>query len=359
VAQLDWSDIRGLVVRVRGDDLAWQSASDSIRLDEPARLATLPESWVVGKLGRGGELVLAADTEIVLAVASGSSPAIDLTLNRGRVALRELAVDSLVRFQIGAVQFEASAIERKTSVGVEWHASNPRFVVCTGQVRLNDKVIKSGRQVVWSDSGFGMPQATKGNVAWMQRPDVSTRLPASLLASLKASDDVVATLADLRSDSKNLSDSRLIASRWSLALSPGDSVWDSLNSPLELVRVQTIEAIVRMMDHDPRLPQVVRALTAAVNDQQTMSDIQRWFQLAARGERLPAADAWSMVDSLNHSELAVRQIAAVFLERGTGMRIAGYNPSDAPRARMQGIQQWTRLINQRFGPRQAPRRRVP
>jgi hypothetical protein len=359
VAQLTWTDVRGLVVRSLDDATTWQSAAESIRLDDPARLATLPESWALGKLGKAIEMVLAADSDIEFMVTSDSAPNLELALNRGRVALRDLPVDTLLRFRVASTQFELTVVDRNSSLGVEWHANSPRLVVRAGQVKVNGKTIKSGRQVVWADTGFGPVQPTKGNVAWMQRPDVTTRLPASLLASLKASDDVFATLTELRSNSKAPSDARLIASRWSLALNPTDAAWESLNSPLESMRVQTIEAIVRMSDHDPRLPQVVRAVAAAINDQQAAADMHRWFQLAARRERLAAADAWSMVDSLNHSELAARQIAATFLERGTGMRMPGYNPTDAPRARMQGIQQWSQVINQQFGPRQTPRRRVP
>lgn len=359
VAQIAWSDVRGLLVTSRLDDQRWQAAADSIRLDQPTRLATLPESWVLGKLGGTGQIVLAEDTEVVIKVSDDSPSVFDLSLHRGRAAVRDVPVDTQLRFQIGAAQFELTVAERNTWLGVESHGNTLRLVVRSGQVKLLGKPVRSGRQVVWSDTGFGPVQPTKGNVAWMQRPEGNTKLPASLLASLKTSEDITAALSELRTDSKTASESRLIATRWSMALNTNDTVWESLNAPQEAVRVQALEAIMRMADGDPRMPQAVRAINAAIGNDETAGQVIRWFRSATRGNNPAAADAWSMVDALSSDQLAVRQMAVFFLERGTGMRLSGYNPTDSPRARMQGIQQWTQVVNQRFGARQAPRRRVP
>ncbi|MBI5758723.1 MAG: hypothetical protein HZA46_09410 [Planctomycetales bacterium] len=359
IAQIAWSDVRGLLVSSRLDEQRWQVVADTIRVDQPTRLATLPESWVQGRLGGAGQIVLAEDTEVVIVASNGSPPVVDLSLSRGRAAVRDVPVDARLRLQVGAAQFELTVAERNTWLGVEKHGNTLRLVVRAGQVKLNGKAVKAGRQIVWSDTGFGPSQPTKGNVAWMQRPEGIAKLPASLLASLKSSEDIASALADLRTDSKTALDSRLVATRWSLALNSGDTVWESLNAPQEQVRVQTLDAIVRMADGDPRLPQAVRAINAAINDDVTSGNVTRWFRAASRGQNMAAADAWSMVDALSHDELAVRQMAVFFLERGTGMRMPGFNPSDMPRARMQGIQQWTQVITQRFGARQAPRRRVP
>jgi hypothetical protein len=351
--------VRGLLVTSRLDEQRWQVAADTIRVNQPTRLATLPESWVQGKLGGTGQIVLAEDTEVVIAASNSSPPVVDLSLSRGRASVRDVPVDARLRLQVGAAQFELTVAERNTWLGVESHGNTLRLVVRSGQVKLNGKSVKAGRQVVWSDTGFGPSQPTKGNVTWMQRPEGIAKLPASLLASLKSSEDITAALADLRTDSKTASDSRLIATRWSLALNATDTVWESLNAPQEAVRVQTLEAIVRMPDGDSRLPQAVRAITAALNNDDTSGQVTRWFRIAARGQNPAAAEAWSMVDGLGSDELAVRQMAVFFLERGTGMQLPGYKPTDMPRARMQGIQQWTQVVTQRFGARQAPRRRVP
>jgi hypothetical protein len=359
IAQIAWSDVRGLLVTSRLDEQRWQAADDSIRIDQPTRLATLPESWVLGKLGGTGQIVLAEDTEVVIKTSDDSPPVFDLSLHRGRAAVRDVPVDTRLRFQIGAAQFELTVAERNTWLGVESHGNTLRLVVRAGQVKLLGKPVRSGRQVVWSDTGFGPVQPTKGNVAWMQRPEGSTKLPASLIASLKSSEDITAALAEMRTDSKTASESRLIATRWSMALNTNDTVWESLNAPQEAVRVQTLEAIMRMADGDPRMPQAVRAINAAIGNDDTSGQVIRWFRSATRGQNLAAADAWSMVDSLSSDQLAVRQMAVYFLERGTGMRLSGYNPTDSLRARMQGIQQWTQVVTQRFGRRPAIRRRVP
>jgi hypothetical protein len=342
--EIDWRRIEGLLVAPEGTGGYITPMAGRLEAETNVLLATLPDSWAEGVLGSGGTLVLGPDTRIDLGWSDdGAAPRI--VLAHGSVAVRDLRQGARVAFEVAGVPWTAEVENDQTTIAAVWDAARPTAVVGAGRAGIDGTTIGAGRQAAWNGRSWGPPQAVRGGLGWIARPPKAARVPPTVLASLRATDNVDRELAALYQHARP--EVRQVAVRWRAALDDG-ALWGALGDDDRAVRLAALQALSQRADDDPRQQAAWLAIAAGLNDPPLARSLRNWFALARQGASPTAAEAGAMFRGLDHPALAVRQAAAWFLERFTS-QTTSYDPQAASADRQPGVRQWQAIVVRTFG----------
>jgi hypothetical protein len=233
-------------------------------------------------------------------------------------------------------------------------------------VRFNGLTMSSPQPLAVARSLPTPPFASNPfDVAWMTAPAERQKKEwraqhGKLADRLDRSDDVLATLRELRAE---MTDARQLAllARWSVTLADdkGSAVWEMLNDRQELVRVAGVERLLELPQRVKRDLLTSEQIRAAVGDAAADSLIQ--WMIAAQGSKpLSAAHAREMVGYLQHQHLAMRQVAVSLLEHYStaafqqARRKPPHYDAAAPANKRAAAQlEWRRIIAQLYLPNRA------
>lgn len=312
-------------------------ASESI--GERLRLQTLPLCRATAKLAGGGELVLAADTQVELTLGG----AIDL--HYGSFAILGLNAQSVVhlgRNIANSVSVQSklggSIVVRKTIMGMEVDVSGEAVKV-DGKTFTDSRLNIAGRMLAVErveDAPARLPRWTRERVDRIEvgrnilgQLSASTNVRASLLQSLRSGGLRGAEAATLRG--------------WLVAAS-GDHVLRLLHSPDALIRETVLQHMRAVNPSDPRHRSLWRHLQSNGNNRRSFSSARSYFVELWAGRRPNQARRETLLRMLQSSDPGVRVMANYLLRSfyGPGPRFE-LNTNAATRTRT--IPGWRSVIN--------------
>jgi hypothetical protein len=339
--ELQWISIEGIVAARESADDPWHGAEAS-SLHGATTFATPAKSWAAADCGTFGQIVMGANTILKL---KRQSDVLEVAVERGRAAMRDLALDQEIIFQTPHTRWRVRSLRDKSAVAVLLDGEEPQLIVRQGMVTTNGTRVRQGRMLTWSNNDFGRPEPTSTSTAWIQEPDQPSRLPREMQKKLLLSRDLRSELMLI--SRSNETTARALSTRWALAMFPNATIAEALAESNRELRGITIRWLMSLDPTDSRVRHAFRILAERTSDAQMVRTISNWKQQTHAGRRVTSADAAQMVRGLNHASPAVRHFSAFFLESAFGARI-GFDPDAAQRERRQAIQKWTKYLRSRY-----------
>ncbi|MCS7465692.1 hypothetical protein NZK35_03265 [Stieleria sp. ICT_E10.1] len=355
-----WSQIDGLLLRSESSvGAAGSSSSESIpasvtvgsafdlAAEGPGRvmkLQTLPLCRAAAALAGGGELVIAADTELEL------TPGGTIHLLHGSIALLGLNENSVVRLGrsiANSVSLKGVAsdgqgggdvVVRKTVTGME--------VDVTGNpVKVNERSVADSRLKLEGPLLAVEPaeETPERLPRWTRERVDRIEVGRNVLAQLSESDDVRATLMQALASGAVRGDAAVTVRVWLVAAS-GDQLLRLIGSPDPLLREAALQHLRTVSPKDPRHQLVWRRLQASGNNARTFATVRSFFVDLWSGRRPNATKREQLLRMLQASDPAARATANYLLRSfyGPGPRF-DLNASATARARAANA--WRAAIN--------------
>jgi len=285
---------------------------------------TLPDSWAKSKIEDFGQMVLAADTQVSVTRKPADQSQLEVSLERGRLALHDLPIDRRVTVEVYNHSWQIHTSRPDSVVAVDLLAASPRIFVPEGQAIVEGRVVGLGKQMAWSDGNWTEPisLSRQENTSWTKRPATAARLNTSLQQRLLRSGDLVADL-----DAADGLNGRL-ATRWSLAIAPGNA-FAQMSSPNSDVRIEAFRWILSLHPKDRRFTMALRQFVAKAGNPQLVRAMATLIRETRLGRVPDPAVAQQTLRGLQHAEIAVRHFAAFLLE--TTFRTKTSFQADAPK----------------------------
>jgi hypothetical protein len=334
---IEWELIDGLLVARDTDTQPWHGANANVSRNPASTYATLPDSWARAKTNHG-QIVLAADTQVQL---DGTRDTITVKLTRGRVAISDIPLDQTVRLETPRRSWIIQPLEADTAIGYTILARQSHLIVRRGRVSIGGTEILAGRQVALGGDTLGQPSSIASNTKWFTRPEKSDKLPAATRNALLTSRDVRADLAIVWRQKDH--PARLLAARWSLAIAGDKNRAQALLAVDDELRGAALHWLLSSHPNDPRVLAALRALARPPGNTTTVRNVQHWLTSAHADNLITRADATQMVAGLRSGQLAIRQIAAFFLEAAFGKRVL-FDPKAGPAARLKAAREWNTIL---------------
>ncbi|WP_372898593.1 hypothetical protein, partial [Stieleria sp.] len=355
-----WSQIDGLLLRSESSvGPAGSSSSEStpasvtvgsafdLAAEGPGRvmkLQTLPLCRATAALAGGGELVIAADTEVEL------TPGGTIHLLHGSIALlglRENMVVRLGRSIANSVSLEGVALDgqdggdvvvRKTVTGME--------VDVTGTpVKVNDQAVADSRLKLEGPLLAVEPteEAPERLPRWTRERVDRIEVGRNVLAQLSESTDVRVTLMQALASGEVRGDAATTVRAWLVAAS-GDQLLRLIGAPDPLLREAALRHLRTVSPKDPRHQRLWRRLQANGNNARTFATVRSFFVDLWSGRRPNATKREQLLRMLQASDPAARATANYLLRSfyGPGPRF-DLNASAAARTR--AVAAWRAVIH--------------
>ncbi|PAY20077.1 hypothetical protein CKO51_08260 [Rhodopirellula sp. SM50] len=355
-----WSQIDGLLLRSESSvGAAGSSSGEStpasvavgsafdLAAEGPGqlmKLQTLPLCRATAALAGGGELVIAADTELEL------TPGGTIHLLHGSIALLGLHENMVVRLGrsiANSVSLEGVALDgqdggdvvvRKTVTGME--------VDVTGTpVKVNDQAVADSRLKLEGPLLAVEPseEAPERLPRWTRERVDRIEVGRNVLAQLSESTDVRVTLMQALASGAVRGDAATTVRAWLVAAS-GDQLLRLIGSPDPLLREAALRHLRTVSPKDPRHQLVWRRLQANGNNARTFATVRSFFVDLWSGRRPNATKREQLLRMLQASDPAARATANYLLRSfyGPGPRF-DLNASAAARARAANA--WRAVIN--------------
>ena len=334
---VEWELIDGLLVARDDNAQPWHGAYANVSRNPASTYATLPESWARAKTSHG-QIVLAADTQIQL---NATRDTIHVTVERGRVAFSKMPVNQTVRLETARKSWIIKPLDEETAFGCTTLAQQSQLVVRRGRVTIAGTEIVAGRQVALGDDTLGKPFPIAASTTWFTRPEQSLKFHAATRTALLSSHDVRADLARVwRTDDHP---ARLLAAQWSHAIAGDQDRARALSATDDKLRLAALHWLLTSDPRDPRVHAALRPLVRAPGNAQMVRNVHNWLASAHAEKVITRADAAQMVAGLRSGQLAIRQIAAFFLETAFGNRVA-FDPKAGPNGRQRAAREWTTAL---------------
>ena len=354
----------------------WRALQGPFVLREPAKIVSLAESWSTLEIPQFGTLIWDGPAEATLTIRADGL--VEIHLSQGKVGLQGLAAGAQVQFETSGANWTARSLESGSTFAVIDDPLTPAMLFVKGAIGVEDLTFGPKQIVRWqegvpapvaSSSGAAdslpAPVPALGNpwdLAWLQPPDdVRNKrwrgLYGRLVIGLAAAEDVQGELKKLLAANKDARQAALLG-QWSLALADEAGRtrqnWDMLNDRRELVRIAGVKSLVQLPPGDPRHANMLRQIRQAV-DQPTSDRVAQWLAGARQPAPLPVAQAAELADHLQHSDLAVRQIAVSILELHTAPAFIqarlvppAYDAAGPPAARADAQMTWRQILRQLY-----------
>jgi hypothetical protein len=337
---IDWEHIEGLLVTRDDATQTWQGALYASDLNNAGSTsyATLPDSWARAKTNHG-QIVLASDTQVQL---TGTRDTIELTLERGRVAISDVPANQTVLIQTARKSWIIKPLEENTALGFMTLGQQSQLIVRRGRVTIAGAEIIAGRQVSLSDDTLGKPSPIASSTKWFTRAEVSLKIPATTLSAWLSSPDVSVELARVwRIDDHPV---RALAAHWSFAISNDQARAKALSHPNDRLRLAALHWLLTSNPQDPRVHAALRPLTRPPGNAQTVRNVHNWLASAHAEKMITRADAAQMIAGLRSDQLAIRQISKFFLENAFGDHVVMFDPKAGPGARAKAVREWNAAL---------------
>lgn len=351
----EWTQIDGLLLRSvssmtpqasRSGDLipasvvtgnTFELASESI--DERLRLQTLPLCRATAKLAGGGELVLAADTQVDVTLGG----ALDLRFGSFAImGLNDQSVVHLGRNVANSVSLQSesggSIVVRKTLLGMEVDVGG-KPVEVDGKTFVDSRLKVEGRVLAATridDAPERLPRWTR------QRVD-RIEVGRNVLGQLSASTNVRATIIQsLRSGSVRGAEAATLRG-WLVATS-GDNLLRLISMPDAQIREAALQHLRAVNPTDPRHRALWQGLQSRGNNQRTFTSVRSYFIELWAGRRPNVTRRDHLLQMLQAPDGGARVTANYLLRSfyGPGPR---FDLNASPTARTRTIAAWRAVIN--------------
>ncbi|QDV47705.1 hypothetical protein Enr13x_76160 [Stieleria neptunia] len=308
------------------------------------KLQTLPLCRATATLAGGGELVIAADTELEL------TPGGTIHLLHGSIALLGLNENSVVRLGrsiANSVSLQGVAsdgqgggdvVVRKTVTGME--------VDVTGKpVKVNEQSVADSRLKLEGPLLAVEPveEAPERLPRWTRERVDRIEVGRNVLAQLSESEDVRATLMQALASGAVRGDAAATVRAWLVAAS-GDQLLRLIGSPDPLLREAALQHLRTVSPNDPRHRLLWRRLQAGGKNARTFATVRSFFVDLWSGRRPNATKREQLLRMLQAPEPAARVTANYLLRSfyGTGPR---FDLNASASARTRAANAWRAVIN--------------
>jgi len=337
---IQWVQTAGVIARRDAGSRKWVGLEYGTPGNGTTTYSALPGSWAEAEFQQGFSLVLDADTEVRIPENVPADTLVDLELSYGRLALRSLDQDQIVRVHLGPVTWILKAVKGQASLGLVWSATRPTLFVTAGTVAVEDRQFSRGREVAWSNGAF--QKASSLNIAtnWTKGPPDTDMLDAEWRRTMKLSDDLQATLLQFQ---RAQGPAGLASVKWQCALSGGQYVPRILGVKSARMRNLAVQWMLSLQPGDKRLQPVLDAVARQAQDPKLATQIRGWLRAARDPKKITPQVLTQMARQLNHNRLGIRHIADQLLRKVTG-RTTSYRPDAPPAQRQRLVLQWTTIV---------------
>ena len=338
---IQWVQTAGVIARRDEGSPKWVGLEYGTPGPGTTTYSTLPGSWAEAEFRQGFSLVLDADTEVRIPEDDAAGALVDLELSHGRLALRSLDQDQVVRVRLDPVTWSLKAADGQTALGLVWSASRPTLFVMAGSVAVDGRKYGRGRQVTWFEGQF--QDATSLNIAtnWTKTPPDSAMLDAEWQQAMQVSNDLQATMLRFQSAQGAAG---LTSVKWQCALSGGQYVSRVLGSKNARMRSLAVQWMLAVQPDDKRLQSVLDAVAGQAKDPKLPAQIRSWLRVARDPQKSQMRVAQQMINHLNAPQLAIRHISDQLLRQITGVSAKSYRPDATVAERRRGVQEWKRNV---------------
>ena len=354
-----WDEIDGLLLRSTVSMPGLSRPEESSSSDSPARgvvsgtaltlasdiagqrlrLQTLPLCRATAKLAGGGELVIAADTQVDLTFGG------TIDLQHGSIALIGLNPDTV--FRLGRAlgnsvslqgQTGGSVVVRKTTGGLEMDVLGEEIQV-DGQAFSDSRLSVTGRTLATSridDAPDRLPRWTRERV---DRIEVGR----NVLAQLSESPDVRATMMQSLRSGAVQGKAATTMRHWIVTSSNGDLL-RLIGSSDPLIREAALQHLRATAPTDPRHRPLWNSLQQRSKNARTFVAVRSYFVELSNRRRPNANRRDQLLRMLQAPEPATR-VTADYLLRGFYGNGPRFDLNATPTARTRSVNAWRAVIN--------------
>jgi hypothetical protein len=384
---LAFRSAQGILLVDAGQRGTWRVAPSVYSLHEPTRLLSLAESWTAAEVPGVGNLVWEGNGEATMTTLPDGT--IEIHVLHGRMAVEGLKSGAQIRLLSGEAAWTARGETDNATLAVVCDQSSPGLLVPRGSVMVDDLLLANGQLTRWyggasrppepllpngstpadAAAGIAPPLMNPWDLSWLAPPDETSRkawraLYGRIADKLAAADDAGSEMAKMAADTREPRQAALLT-RWNIQVTPPASrapqVWKSLTDRRAMVRVSGVKSLLELSPSDERRQHIDSLLKEKLGVA-TANKVNEWLATAWQSGAPPKPQADEMVAGLQHSELAVRQIAVSMLELHTApafRQVGGMPPAyDAgttvPRRGAAQLE-WARILQDLYN----PTRKVP
>lgn len=385
----------------------WRVARQRHDLVEPLRVLSLAESWTRVEVPEVGTLVFEGDVEAALAMLADGT--IEIRMAYGRMGVEDLRAGAKLRLVTGETACTAQGLEARSTLAVVSDPLSPGLMVPEGALLVDSLELREGQVIRWQDGlplaaqplgapalgtpsvgapalgtpSLGAPSlgaSDQGNLgatasstlppavnpwdlSWLEEPNDARQKQwqltyGALAERLIKADDAGSELIHLADNTREPRMAAL-AARWSMAANPStrrSRVWNMLTDRRVAVRLAAVRCLLEAPPGDARGIEFGLVMREKLGEP-VADHIDEWLAGAWQPGPPPRTQAGEIVEHLQHSELAVRQIAVSLLELHAGgalvqmgIRPPAYDPTARASRRAAAYAEWKAAMVQLYSP---------